>query len=302
MQLVVGANYSRQGEIHTYFGGQKYGGISTPTKHPVVLIFLGEAGKTHGYNDEIRDGVLHYFGEGQAGDMAMAKGNLAIEHHAKSGKRLLVFKALGRGGPYRYFGEFRRRASRRETVADGSNKLREAIVFELVPVGRTLILSLANDLGVEVAASSAFETEKKREVFVRTKQQLFKDRLLLVESKCRVTGIDDVRFLRASHIKPWSCCTSGAERVDGNNGLLLCPQADHLFDRGWITFKDNGRLSVSTGLPQTLVRQLGISLKEGLQCGSFNDAQKGYLAFHREEVFEIKCKQAISPDVMIADA
>src|SRR3546814_3413344 len=52
------------------------------------------------------------------------------------------------------------------------------------------------------------------------------------------------RSLRASHIKPWSKCASGDERVDGNNGLLLSPTADHLFDRGWITFEDDGALEI----------------------------------------------------------
>src|SRR5690606_17423574 len=77
---------------------------------------------------------------------------------------------------------------------------------------------------------------------IRAKQSLFKRRLLNVEKQCRLTGVADLRFLRASHIKPWAKCTSGDERVDGANGLLLTPHADLLFDRGWITFEDNGAL------------------------------------------------------------
>ena len=38
----------------------------------------------------------------------------------------------------------------------------------------------------------------------RSKQSLFKRRLLTVEKQCRLTGIADLRFLRASHIKPWA--------------------------------------------------------------------------------------------------
>jgi predicted restriction endonuclease len=50
--------------------------------------------------------------------------------------------------------------------------------------------------------------------------------------------------LRASHCKPWRD-SSNEERLDGENGLLLRPNADHLFDRGFIGFEDNGDVLVS---------------------------------------------------------
>ena len=50
--------------------------------------------------------------------------------------------------------------------------------------------------------------------------------------------------LVASHCKPWRDATN-EERVDGENGLLLTPSIDHLFDRGFIGFEDNGRLIIS---------------------------------------------------------
>jgi 5-methylcytosine-specific restriction protein A len=73
-----------------------------------------------------------------------------------------------------------------------------------------------------------------------------------IEKQCRLTGITDLRFLRASHIKPWSKCADGSERVDGSNGLLLSPHADFLFDRGWITFEDDGALICSDHLPKNV--------------------------------------------------
>ncbi|MBH1674515.1 HNH endonuclease [Stenotrophomonas maltophilia] len=63
---------------------------------------------------------------------------------------------------------------------------------------------------------------------VRTKQCLFRERLIGIEKGCRLTGIEDLRILRASHIKPWAHSTH-SERVDGENGLLLAPHADMLF-------------------------------------------------------------------------
>ncbi|GMW05571.1 MAG: hypothetical protein AMXMBFR8_03680 [Nevskiales bacterium] len=38
---------------------------------------------------------------------------------------------------------------------------------------------------------------------------------------------------------------SNEERLDGENGLLLTPTIDHLFDRGFISFEGDGRLLVS---------------------------------------------------------
>jgi hypothetical protein len=35
------------------------------------------------------------------------------------------------------------------------------------------------------------------------------------------------------------------ERLNGENGLLLTPSIDHLFDRGFIGYEDNGVLIIS---------------------------------------------------------
>ena len=45
--------------------------------------------------------------------------------------------------------------------------------------------------------------------------------------------------LIASHIKPWKDSDEN-ERLDIDNGLLLCPNHDKAFDRGYISFDDNG--------------------------------------------------------------
>lgn len=107
----VGALYHRRQQIHGLLGGQQQGGISTPGKAPFVILFTGEAGSQHGYWDhwEIEDGqnVFHYYGEGQSGDMQDTRGNRAIREHSRHGRRLLMFQNLGKGQPYRFWGEFR---------------------------------------------------------------------------------------------------------------------------------------------------------------------------------------------------
>ncbi|MBD8637675.1 HNH endonuclease [Stenotrophomonas sp. CFBP 13725] len=105
------------------------------------------------------------------------------------------------------------------------------------------------------------------------------------EKGCRLTGIEDLRFLRASHIKPWADSTH-SERVDGENGLLLAPHADLLFDRGWISFSSSGRLLVSKVLPSDVDGRLGLNLDTSIGRGTFSERQLDFLRFHRTFVFE----------------
>ena len=297
LPFVVGALYSRRDDIHSRFRGQERGGIATPTDSEFVFLFTGEAGKQHGYHDFWDDhGRFHYFGEGQIGDMKDLRGNRAIRSHLSKGKRLLMFQMMGHGQPYRFLGEFRfDHAYEQLDVPDREGTLRKAIVFRLVPVEATFDpflnqISDQNAPKIDIGSTASLQL-----VEVRSKQSLFKRRLLHIEKQCRMTGIADLRFLRASHIKPWAKCANGDERVDGSNGLLLSPHADFLFDRGWITFEDNGALLRSKELPQGVVERIGLDLTHGRDCGSFFDQQKKYLEFHRNAVFEQSFRKTPDP-------
>jgi hypothetical protein len=286
----LGALYRRREEIHGLLGGQMQGGISTPANSPFVILFTGEAGKQHGYSDYWdNEGILHYYGEGQKGDMQDRGGNRAIREHLGSNKRLLLFQMMGHGRPYRFLGEFQFiSAYEKPGVPDTSGSLRKAIVFKLEPVEPEFAPFQGKEEGPQFAAVPIPfpETTSMQFVAVRSKQSLFRRRLLTVEKKCRLTGIEDLRFLRASHIKPWAKCATGDERVDGNNGLLLSPHADFLFDRGWITFEDSGVLVRSGHLPCDVVDRIGLDLKIGRNCGGFSGSQQAYLEYHRNAVFE----------------
>lgn len=296
----VGALYHRQQQIHELLGGQERGGIATPRHSPFVILFTGEAGSRHGYGDhweeEGGENILHYYGEGQSGDMRDIRGNLAIRKHLERNHRLLIFQSLGKSQPYRFLGEFRFiSAYEQHGVPDTSGALRKAIVFKLKPVEDDF-----NPFEKEIADSilpaiDLSTTVSQQVQEIRVKQSLFKRRLLEVEKQCRLTGVADLRFLRASHIKPWSKCTSGTERVDGANGLLLTPHADLLFDRGWITFENNGALVRSAHLPSEVTSRIGLDLTNGRRCGGFDEKQKAYLEYHRNAVFETSFKKMADP-------
>jgi hypothetical protein len=281
----IGALYNRRDEIHARFGGQRQGGISTPSYHPFIFIFTGEAGKSHGYSDFWEsEEIFHYFGEGQIGAMEYKGGNRAIVRHQEDGKHLLLFQAMGKSRPYRFLGEMRFESSyEKNDVPDTKGTPRKAIVFRLRPVESDPPVQL----GIEdvVKTIGLGETVAGRNVEVRKGQALFRRRLVSVEKECRITGVRDLRFLRASHIKPWAACNTGDERTDGCNGLLLTPTADHLFDRGWMSFSNEGKLMVASDLPPNVIEKISIDLSPGRSCGAFSSQQKSYLDYHREKVF-----------------
>jgi putative restriction endonuclease len=87
-------------------------------------------------------------------------------------------------------------------------------------------------------------TEREALIVARRGQGLFKERVMQIERACRITGVDNLVHLRASHCKPWRD-SDNSERLDGQNGLLLTPSIDHLFDRGFISFGGDGALIIS---------------------------------------------------------
>ena len=125
-------------------------------------------------------------------------------------------------------------------------------------------------------------TEREQLVKARVGQGLYRSRVELLEAGCRLTGVTDRRFLRASHIKPWSKSDS-REKLDGNNGLLLAPHIDHLFDKGFISFEDDGRLRRSEALPHSVQDAWGMTPEA--KTKPFSESQTFYLAYHRENVF-----------------
>ena len=128
------------------------------------------------------------------------------------------------------------------------------------------------------------ETVRKAVVMARRGQGLFKENVLRRESNCRLTKVDRIEHLRASHCKPWRDATN-TERLDGDNGLLLTPDADHLFDRGLVSFDDNGKVLWSPVAHVPSLLRMGLDPSVMKNVGAFSDGQKRYLGFHRESVF-----------------
>lgn len=134
------------------------------------------------------------------------------------------------------------------------------------------------------AAPGMSETEKKAIVLARRGQGLFRTRVSLIERKCRLTGTTNLEYLRASHTKPWRDATN-EERLDGENGFLLTPDADFLFDRGFLSFENSGQVLVSPVADMTSIEKMGINSSMLQNVGAFSAGQRQYLEFHRENIF-----------------
>lgn len=147
----------------------------------------------------------------------------------------------------------------------------------------------SDDEGVEERAAAEIQnrtdigaTERQQLVRSRRGQGVYRRNLEGFETACRVTGVAILSHLRASHIKPWRV-SSDFEKLDGNNGLLLSPHIDHLFDRGFISFTDEGVLLVANDMDEATLQKWG--LEPGAHCGSFRPEQLPYLEFHRAYIF-----------------
>ncbi len=125
------------------------------------------------------------------------------------------------------------------------------------------------------------ETERHALILARRGQGLFKARVMRIERSCRITGVSRDEHLRASHCKPWRHATN-EERLDGENGLLLTPNIDHLFDRGFISFEDNGDVLFSPVAHSDSLARMGLDPDVRRNVGYFSEGQRRYLQFHRD--------------------
>lgn len=124
------------------------------------------------------------------------------------------------------------------------------------------------------------KTEKKNLVNCRIGQGSFRKDLIEYWNGCSVTQYQNTNTLIASHIKPWKNSTNN-ERLDVYNGFLLTPNLDKLFDKGYISFDDKGKIMISNALNN--FEQLCVDKSMKIEI---KNEHKKYLKFHRDSVFQ----------------
>ncbi len=256
--------------IHDEYGGNRQGGISPSAKVPYIFIFSGKSGAQYGYRDGWdNQNIFSYTGEGQEGDMQFIKGNLALKEHLDRGKRVFLFEIEG-GGLVKFISEMEFYDADYFETPDRTGANRIGIRFFLKRIGVSIPVNpeqftfqpLNKDPHKILELNLPTVTERSGLVTSRVGQGAYRKRIIhRWEYKCAVTSFDKLDILIASHIVPWSKA-SDHERLDVNNGLLLSPTYDALFDKHLITFDNNGKIILSDKIEFSAYQKIGITGKE----------------------------------------
>lgn len=154
---------------------------------------------------------------------------------------------------------------------------RSAPWFRLRELSSDASAAAAEDVN-GLLASGKVTTSILRWVACRLGQGRFRSRVMQAwDHRCAVTGCAREEMLRASHIKPWRDSTS-AERLDGNNGLLLTANLDALFDAWMLSFDPSGLLVLAPGISR---QELGLQKAQTHLLRPLSRAQQGYMDEHR---------------------
>jgi 5-methylcytosine-specific restriction enzyme A len=281
--------YNRRSDIHSVYGGNWQSGISPSANHPYIFIFSGKSGHQHGYEDGWDNpNVFSYTGEGQSGDMEFTRGNLALRDHRLNGKRVFLFEFVSKGF-VKFVCEVEVFDADYFETHDTSGATRIGIKFFFKRVGAyvplqadlfSLVSAIADPLG-KYGIVPPNSTERKGLVTSRVGQGAYRKRIIhRWEYKCAVTGFDKLDILIASHIIPWSDATDN-ERLDVDNGLLLSPTYDALFDRNLISFEDNGGIILSDRIDLKAYKKIGVAGTERIK--NLSNYNHLYLERHRDK-------------------
>ena len=127
--------------------------------------------------------------------------------------------------------------------------------------------------------SEITETERTAITKARVGQGKFREDLISYWRGCSISAFSRYEILIASHIRPWKVA-SNFQRLDVFNGLLLLPNYDKLFDKGYVSFDDKGKIIYSPYLPESDRVLLGMD--DSIRLLWLDDKHKEYLTYHRE--------------------
>jgi 5-methylcytosine-specific restriction enzyme A len=280
--------YNRRRDIHATYGGNWQSGISPSANHPYIFIFSGKSGHQHGYEDGWDNpNVFSYTGEGQTGDMEFTRGNLALRDHKLNGKQVFLFEIEKSKGYVRFKSEVEVFDADYFETKDTAGTTRIGIKFffkrmgAYVPLQAELFprVSSVADPMEKFGTVPPNSTERKGLVTSRVGQGAYRKRIIhRWEYKCAVTGFNKLDVLIASHIVPW-CDSTDNERLDVDNGILLSPTFDALFDRHLISFEDNGKIILSNNIDIKAFNKIGVTGAEKIDKLSLYNLN--YLDRHR---------------------
>lgn len=165
----------------------------------------------------------------------------------------------------------------RKSISDFSAGLYKFLDFIKSDYHKRIEDSIISEIVKIEKSQSLKDTEKKAIVLSRIGQGTFRKELINYWGCCSVSGITSTWILIASHIKPWKVSNNN-ERLDVYNGLLLLPNLDKLFDKGYISFNTNGQVIYSKYLSMDDKKTL--HLTDDLKLSKVNPNHIPYLKYH----------------------
>jgi putative restriction endonuclease len=247
-------------------------GVVTPanTKHIVLFVTKDKQLALTQYNDYIDGNMLFWEGEEKHGsDKRIVEAN-------KNHDEIHLFYREIHHSPFIYFGKILLTDFQLSANAPSEFVFRIEMLFSEIDVFKEVR---------EHADEYKFlnKTEQEQIVVSRLGQGNFRRNVIRLWGSCSITGLQSVTLLRASHIKPWKD-SNNQERLSPFNGLLLIPDYDFLFDRGYITFQNNGSVLISQKL--SLFARKVFDVDHDLQLRKVFPENREYLEFHRSKFFE----------------
>jgi putative restriction endonuclease len=243
-------------------------GVVTPRGENHIILFVTKHKSVHQtqYEDKIDQDVLFWEGpEGHGSEKRMVEKKDTIHLFYRDQDR----SRFTYEGRVALLGQF--------LNTDRPSKF----TFRLVDRARVTEQSIVEDIKIAYGLS---ETEKEAIIKSRRGQGIYRVNALRLWNTCSVTGFTKANVLVASHIKPWKF-SANAERVDHFNSLILVPSLDKLFDKGYISFDLNGKISISDNIHQPDLERIGVSARMRLR--DVPEETKTYLAYHQEYRFNI---------------
>lgn len=269
--LVLGNLYTRPqlAKLWGYNGYQGFSkGVFTPANKKCIVLFVTQQKQNSAiqYLDFINLDFLHWEGEEKHGS------DERIANAYRNGEDILLFYRDMHHTPFRYFGPIRNHIFQKRPIEPSK------FVFELLHD-----LSPNDDIAqAENELSSLKATDREILIKARLGQGQFREDLFAIWKGCAITSIEKPELLRASHIKPWRR-SENDERLNPYNGLLLLPQYDLLFDRGYITFDERGKIETSPPIKILPSQKLGIDLNAKLR--HISTEHHPFLKYHYENIF-----------------
>lgn len=170
----------------------------------------------------------------------------------------------------------------KKSLSDFRAGLNKFLAFINSDYHKRIADSIVSEIKAVEKDKSIKVTEKDSIVKSRIGQGIFRKGLIDYWHGCAISQCPLTWLLIASHIKPWRDADN-QERLDTYNGLLLLPNYDKLFDLGYISFNQKGKIMYSRLLDKFDRETIGLT--NDLHLVKFEEQHLKYLKYHNENCF-----------------